>query len=255
MTRPRIRILPYKRGSKSAKALADALGGKVLKLEGSRFRAKEQDVIVNWGNTHTGIDCQTLLNWGPTVQQLINKLTFFNHYSEVDEVNIPPFWTNQGDIPDDAFPIVCRTILNGHSGRGIVISDSRGDLVPAPLYVKYIKKKAEFRIHMGKDRNGQSIIIDQQKKVLRNGYANPDFRVRNLANGFLFQRNGIMVPACVLAQAKAAMDNCSLDFGAFDIIFNERDNVAYVLEVNSAPGIQNSTIQAYANYFRSIIQG
>ena len=43
----RIRILPYRQGSKSAKALAEALGGKVLKLENSSFIPREGDLIIN----------------------------------------------------------------------------------------------------------------------------------------------------------------------------------------------------------------
>ena len=46
----RYRVLPYRTGSKSAKALAEALGGKVLKLSGSSYFQQAEDVIVNWGN-------------------------------------------------------------------------------------------------------------------------------------------------------------------------------------------------------------
>src|SRR3546814_19093490 len=63
------------------------------------------------------------------------------------EEYLPKFWTKKEDIPDEAFPIVCRTVLSGHSGVGIVIADNRDDLVPANLYVKYVKKKEEYRVH------------------------------------------------------------------------------------------------------------
>src|SRR3546814_3140988 len=39
------------------------------------------------------------------------------------EEYLPKFWTKKEDIPDEAFPIVCRTVLSGHSGVGIVIAD------------------------------------------------------------------------------------------------------------------------------------
>src|SRR3546814_2808293 len=65
------------------------------------------------------------------------------------EEYLPKFWTKKEDIPDEAFPIVCRTVLSGHSGVGIVIADNRDDLVPANLYVKYVKKKEEYRVHLG----------------------------------------------------------------------------------------------------------
>ena len=44
----RVRVLPYKQGSRGAKALATALGGKVLKLEGSKFVRRPSDLIINW---------------------------------------------------------------------------------------------------------------------------------------------------------------------------------------------------------------
>src|SRR3546814_5500349 len=59
------------------------------------------------------------------------------------------FLTKKEDIPDEVFPIGCRTVLAGHSGVGIVIADNRDDLVPANLYVKYVKKKEEYRVHLG----------------------------------------------------------------------------------------------------------
>jgi hypothetical protein len=45
----RIRVLPYKQGSKSAKALATELGGKVLKLEGSKFKPKPNGICYQLG--------------------------------------------------------------------------------------------------------------------------------------------------------------------------------------------------------------
>src|SRR3546814_13722589 len=65
------------------------------------------------------------------------------------EEYLPKFWTKKEDIPDEAFPIVCRTVLSGHSGVGIVIADNRDDLVPANLYVIYVKKKEEYSVNLG----------------------------------------------------------------------------------------------------------
>ena len=151
----RYRILPYKQGSKGAKALATALGGKVLKLAGSNYVQNSDDIVVNWGNTNMSALPDMWLNAAPgqyrvlnrpsAIRAASNKLLFFKGIKEagLDKL-IPRFWTSASDIPADAYPVVCRTVLAGHSGEGIVIADNPEQLVPAPLYVQYVKKKHEF---------------------------------------------------------------------------------------------------------------
>ncbi len=243
-----IKIYPYKQGSRSARALADALGGRVLRLQGSAYRRRPQDTIINWGSSATN-DFTTGLNTWQAVSRAGNKLRSFQSMQEAG-VQIPQFWTQMEDIPDDAFPIVCRTILNGHSGAGIVIANTRGELVPAPLYVKYMKKRDEYRIHVG--RNG---IIAIQRKAIPNGTVPVDTRIRNHHNGYIFVRGDVNPPEQVLTQASLAINALGLDFGAVDIIWNNHHQLATVLEVNTAPGLEGQTITDYANYFRGLING
>jgi len=103
-SKKRYRVLPYKQASQSAKALSSALDGKRIKLKDSNYVAKPQDVVVNWGNSQTGIDCNRLLNFGAIVANVSNKLTFFQTMEGADW--LPPFWTNQEDIEDEDFPVV-----------------------------------------------------------------------------------------------------------------------------------------------------
>lgn len=241
-----IKIYPYKQGSRSARALADALGGRVLRLQGSTYRYREQDTIINWGSSNA--IHQPCLNRWQTVMNASNKLTAFERMQEVG-IQIPEFWTNREAIPDAAFPIVCRTVLNGHSGAGIVIANTREELVAAPLYVKYMKKRDEYRIHVG--RNG---IIAVQRKAIPHGTEPIDTRVRNHHNGYVFVRNNVEPPRQVVEQAQLAIAALGLDFGAVDIIWNNHYQLATVLEVNTAPGLEGQTITDYANYFRNLIQ-
>lgn len=245
-----IKIYPYKQGSRSARALADALGGRVLRLQGSTYRPRAQDTVINWGSSSvpTPLSVGTrLLNQQANVLTAANKLAAFRTM-EV-HVQIPEFWTNREDIPNDAFPIVCRTVLNGHSGRGIVIANNREELVNAPLYVKYIKKLHEFRIHVG--RGGT--VICQQRKAIPNGTTPTNTLVRNHDNGYIYVREGFASPVQVIEQAQAAIAALGLDFGAVDVIWNQHYRQAYVLEVNTAPGLEGSTVTDYANYFRTLI--
>jgi glutathione synthase/RimK-type ligase-like ATP-grasp enzyme len=252
----RYRILPYRQGSKSAKALAEALGGKVLLLEGSKFVPKSDDVIINWGNVGNinGVLLQHLdmLENDPCViRRASNKRAFFQLMQEAGhDAIIPAFWTSRQNIPDDAFPIVCRTSLAGHSGDGIVLSDSPAGLVDAPLYVQYIKKEQEYRVHIGK--KGDSYVTIAVQRKARNSSV-PDhavnWRVRNHANGFVFVREGFTAPAAVIDAARLALGASGLDFGAVDVIWNSHQERAYVLEINTAPGLEGQTVTDYANFF------
>lgn len=250
----RIRIYPYKQGSRSARALADALGGRVLKLEGSRFRQRDGDLIINWGSTGfvgQGVHPRDFLNGGGVVGAASNKLAAFQRLSEMG-VHVPRFWTSVEDIPDDypfdRRPIVCRTVLNGHSGRGIVLASSKAECVPAPLYVEYIPKQDEYRVHVVGDR-----VVAVQRKARRLDVEEPNWQVRNHANGFNFVREGVECPPDCLQQCLSAVAALGLDFGAVDAVWNEREGRAYVLEVNTAPGLEGTTVDDYANAFRSII--
>jgi glutathione synthase/RimK-type ligase-like ATP-grasp enzyme len=42
-----------------------------------------------------------------------------------------------------------------------------------------------------------------------------------------------------------------LDFGGVDVIWNERRQMAYVLEVNTACGLEGQTVNDYAEAFRA----
>ena len=203
----RIRVLPYKSYSSSAKALSRALGGKRLRLQNSRFKARTGDVIINWGNSRgctiprfLGVPTCRYINSHDDIARVANKLTFFNLMEEADAPLIPPFWTEREEIPDEAFPVVCRTVLNGHSGSGIVLAGSRDDLVDAPLYVQYVPKKDEYRIHVGRlDRTGNIgedvlDVFSVQKKVRRLSEESPNWQIRNHGNGFNYARNDVDPP-------------------------------------------------------------
>lgn len=239
MIRRRIRLWPYKQGSRSARSLADALGGRVLKLEGSKFVARPSDLIINWGASTCPYPC---LNKYPEVAQAGNKLEAFRALAEGGVV-IPRFATTPADVSWDGTTVV-RHKLRGHSGDGIEIVDDKTPLPRAPLYVEYVAKKDEYRLHVV----GQSIIA-VQRKARDTSVENPNWKVRNHANGFIFVRGGVEAPQPVKEQALLAIQALGLDFGAVDVIWNAKQKRAYVLEVNTAPGLEGQTINDYATAF------
>jgi glutathione synthase/RimK-type ligase-like ATP-grasp enzyme len=142
--------------------------------------------------------------------------------------------------------VVCRTILGGHSGAGIVLADNVDALVPAPLYVQYVKKQKEFRVHVVFGE-----VIDVQEKRKRGEVAKEEvnFQVRNHHTGWVYCREDIIEPAGMREMAVATVAALGLDFGGVDIIWNEKRNECYVLETNTACGLEGSTVGKYAQAF------
>lgn len=245
-----IKVFPYKAGSRGAKALAEACEGRVLKRKNSAYRFREGDLVINWGGQDCPFTGRGVANQPNAIEPAANKLKCFNLMKE-GGVSIPPYWTRKEDIPNDAFPIMCRTTLTGHSGAGIVVAERRDQLVNAPLYTQYLKKKHEYRVHALRAPGKGTSIIVCQRKAKKNGVNDANFMIRNLENGFVYVIEEAP-PACVRDEAFKALESTGLAFGAVDVIYNERQNKAYVLEINTAPGLEDRTAQAYARAFREI---
>ena len=142
--------------------------------------------------------------------------------------------------------MVCRTTLSGHSGQGIVIASSPEELVDAPLYTQFIEKDKEYRVHVF---NG--VIIDFQQKKRRRGEEQND-DIRNHANGWVYARSDVVLPEDVETNAIRATLSLGLDFGAVDIC-TDLDGNAIVFEVNTAPGIFNTTLDKYVEAIKELL--
>lgn len=249
----RFAVYPYKIGSNSAHELASALDTFQIKHDRSRFRHWNNPRwwIINWGSSQ----CPTgrrVLNPSINVNRAADKLKFFQFIK--DHARVPDFTTSRstaaGWFNRRKDMVVCRTILSGHSGAGIVIADSPDGVVAAPLYTKYIPKDAEFRLHFISGRRDPFFV---QRKVKRSDFTNRyNVRVRNLEGGYVYAHNDVELPNDVKAQAQAAFGASHLDFGAMDVIWNEVQQKAYVLEINTAPGLQGATIGAYRDAFNNL---
>lgn len=236
-------IHSYNYYSKGAKHLARALRGK-------RHKAgdilKSTDVVVNWGDG--GCQLKQCLNSAEAVSLASNKLRAFRAMSS-SGVPTPYFASKKEDVSWKG-PTVVRHKLQGHSGEGIELRDTTNNLPDAPLYVQYIKKEQEFRIHVGRKDETATIIAVQRKardRSVPNGDVN--WQVRNHHNGFIFVRQDANPHPAVVSAACDAIRAIGLDFGAVDVIWNGKESKAYVLEINTAPGLEGQTIQDYAAFF------
>lgn len=261
-------LFPYKAGSVSAKELSKALGIKRIKADNSRFRGNPTKKVINWGSStlpDEALKCQ-VINKPEAVAIAANKLTFFNAIKAYnqgvdtleDYINQPLFATSRDSVEslraiDHKLVIVERHKLTGNSGEGITVIEPDQPLSEAApqLYVQYIPKKSEWRIHV---LNGVAVDIQRKARNTEVPDEQVNWRVRNHANGFIFARNeGEAPPEGVISQAILAVQAIGLDFGAVDVIYNEKQAAAYVLEINTAPGLTGSTLEGYVKRFTEMM--
>ena len=210
-----------------------------VRKDSVRYKRRPSDRIVAWGPTapcpHT--DAQQEI----AKKIASDKLLSFQKFKEAG-VSIPEWTTDKAVAIAWGKDYLARTLLRSHSGKGIVMV-AVGEQPPyAKLYVQYKKKKHEFRVHVF-----QSKVIDVTQKKRRAGFENRNNQIRNHQNGWVYCREGIQEPEGLQQLALAACAAIGLQSGAVDIIWNELENKCYVLEVNTAPGIEGTTCQNYTN--------
>lgn len=247
------KIYPYKPGSVSAKALAEGIGIKRLKHQGSRWRQRAGDKVINWG-CGSALPYTNVINAPEAVSKASNKRLSFEVMAEAG-VSIPRFTTDAAEALGWGTDIVCRHKLTGHSGEGIEIVEAGGEVPAAPLYVEYIKKQQEYRVHVGLMPDTPYQIIDQQRKARNRAVEDGDvnWKIRNHSNGFIFMREGVDLGPVALATAGNAIEALGLNFGAVDLIYNEHRDAYYVLEVNTAPGLTGTTLERYIEWFEGVL--
>jgi hypothetical protein len=174
----------------------------------------------------------------------MNKIQQMKAFKE-NNVSHPPFTTDPAQVGELGSKVVfARTLINSTNGRGIVEFELQDGVPPprAPLYTAYIPKKAEYRAHVFNGR-----VVDLQQKRKKRDFENErDTRVRNLKNGYVYTRGDINPPAGINELAVAAVAAVGYRYGAVDVVFNEKKNKLYVLEVNSRPGLMGTTLERYS---------
>lgn len=178
----------------------------------------------------------------------IDKITQFAGFHRAN-VSAPAYATSLENAKNlDTKTIVVRALIDSSEGRGISIVPRTELTQQAPLYTEYIPKKKEYRVHV---LDGKVIDV-QEKRHKRGGEAEREYQVRNTANGYVFCRDSVTAPSDCNTCALAAVGALGRTYGAVDIIWNEKRNKCYVLEVNSRPGMEGTTVKKYAT---AIVEG
>lgn len=250
-------IHPHNRFSHGARELKRAirkLGVKVwLSHQGNT--PNENDVILNWGDSTAAflMGHRKIINRPDQVRLCTNKLRFFQHC-----VNGVVPWTTDKKEAEKWQQGYARLRLEGSAGEGIVCwnkkdKDDNHEVPDARLYTRRVHPLREYRLHVVQDLMGNFKVLDAQCKVFQKTKDEPapkSWAVRSHDNGFVFVRN--LPPSNEVCEEvlKFVDKNLpELDFGAVDVIVG-KDGRVFVLEINTAPGMEGETINHYAEYFK-----
>lgn len=246
-------ILPYKLASKSTKLLASSLNCKRIKPTNSKYIHKQSHLVINWGSTtqHPGVCSMpgAILNNHVAVKYATNKILCLESLSEhgvphvefTTDQTVAQAWVDAGHVTYG------RSLVSSSGGRGINIYSS-GTVVAAPLFTKYFPTRKEYRVHVFK---GTVIDITQKK---RRSDTEVNNQIRNHDNGWVFCHNDIEPIGDT--NERIAIDGVQalgLDFGAIDLLI-DRNGRAVICEVNSAPGIEGTTLERYTTAFKSYLE-
>ena len=237
----RILIRPPNRPSQAARALRSALASSRLSRSGEV--ARQYRYLLNWGNSNpiTVSHNVTIINYPEAVANAVNKIKAFQIWAGTEGVNIPLTYVDKESV-DSSGIILARTSITGSSGSGIIVVRPTAPIPDAPLYVEYIPKLVEYRVHVV---NGKVIFVQQKKRDSEAEQDKDQKLIRSYNNGWVFCPLELdEVSEEVKDAAVHAVNGLGLHFGACDIVIHRDTAKPYILECNTAPGIVSPTLLA-----------
>lgn len=218
---------------------------------------REQGIRMELGSTPTGIVC-----WGQGARESVptlngnagqhDKLAQFRLLRE-GGVRVPEFiQPGSGFTPNPNMTGVWfGRQLRHHGGSDITLVLQSEDFAArvasgSQFFTKFIPSTAEYRVWIYRRKHLGTYV-----KVL----AHPEqYRGigRNYDNGFSFNLvDSASVPRVAVDMAAQAVTSLGLDFGAVDMLLG-KDGQYYVLEVNTAPGVEGDNRQVIQALARKI---
>ena len=238
--------------SNGARALMNSLraaGLRVVLSDDGRYRQKS--LIINWGSTEQIDSRNKTINSPDVIRVARDKLLTFNTLKDKGFAHIPKFSTTQPSDSERQKDIILeRHTLTGQSGSGIVVKRPGTPLSSAPLYVWYIRKTKEFRVHVC---GGQAVAVQEKRRESDNEQTEDQKLIRNRDNGWVFCVQEVHEPAGLRDVAVDACAKLGLDMGAVDMI-QSKEGQLYVLEVNTKPGLESPTVlDAYVSKIKELV--
>lgn len=280
----RFKFVGYSPVSKSLADLSQATDIKRL-YRPPTIKVRPQDIVFNWGCGSRGaqrfyydIPHESLryTNNFESVNAAVDKRLTFRAFASSNVPTVPEVtfniavaleWLRAGKT------VVARRTSISRGGYGIDVIPPTPEAIDAlsnthhgkyELFTVYFKKKREYRVHVWHkyipihqagfySMASYSPFYIQEKRLKTDTTPNPlTFAVRSKNQGWVFCTENVSPPDCVVEAAILAVRSLRLWFGAVDVGYNEHYNRAAVFEVNTAPGLEGTTLDLYANQFKKL---
>lgn len=249
-------LLYNKESIKSAKNLAYNLNLYPIHKDESILKlSKIYPIKIRYGNSYFEQIEDTKYNSPETIALCSNSKKFSNFcmHNNIFSPQYSPILNMQNE-PE--YPFLLRR--NYHrSGRDIVIINSQQDLQQFTIeqlilrfYVKYIPTEYEIRLHyiLG---NIEKIFLKQPGP-----FADTNIPIRSTSHGWHYSirpndDEHRFVKAKELALQIA--EKINLQFGAFDMAWSKINKQYILWEINTAPGLNEQTLQLYTERLKNIL--
>lgn len=199
--------------------------------------------VIRWGTTKTGRNINEVLQPRNGIILAADKLLCRKTLLE-NEIPCPQIYTERSF----SYPLIARKQKH-RMGSYFYFVENEKDLEFAKrkgaiYWQEYIEKDSEYRVHvfLNKVLAVQEKVGDKSKSKNWNHTAGFVFEVLKWNN----------IPKGICKLAVDAIEITGLHFGAVDII--SKDGNFYVLEINTAPGLEEYMTDKYEkafNYFRN----
>jgi len=186
----------------------------------------------------------------------VNKLTQYEFFK--DKALPHPEWTEDYKVANmwlgEGHMVIGRTRIKGQTGAGITVLKPYATVLPEEykVFTKYIKKKREFRVNLFKHK-----FVNMREKLKQASSEGKDSHIRSSANGFTTTHCRPMSEALrqrIIALAVAAAPVSESDFIGVDICYNEYKDLVFLLEVNSGPSIEGSSVNDFVKAMLENVQ-
>lgn len=196
------------------------------------------------------------LRWGAAADKLvqyqkfkqlgISSLDFTTHLAQAG------VWFNAGET------VVGRQKLSSYEGKGIVlfephVAPSKEEILACKVFTKFIPKEREFRVHSFKGKP----VVTLEKKMKKDWTGPTSQHIKNTANGYVFCAMDLVISEALQKRinelATASAKVCASDFQGVDIGYHKAKDNLFVIEVNSAPGIEGSNVGRYCDLISTYV--
>lgn len=233
---------------------------KALACKRFAFKSATDGIIIRYGNVRTrnrrGYEASPRYEIN-TIEAINNARNKFSSLGLIQEggCRVPKSTSNKPEIANGSTDVWFGRTFYHHKGLDIKVCRNNRDIQNAidegsEYFVKYIPIGKEYRYHVFGDKILQACL--KFKEAGNGGIGGTEDIIRNLNTGWKFTE--------IEPQPKAseyAIKACralGLHFGAVDIIEEQGHTKLYVLEVNTAPGLDNKRLEAYTTAFKEYIE-